>query len=1096
MNEWKNQGIIAMNKEPYHSHTISFDTLEEALAKPREESPYYESLNGPWRFRFFQSINNLPENFIPKMQSWKWDTIQVPGSWQLQGYGELQYLNCRYPFNPVKEKLNPPNTNDESNEVGIYQRSFTVSSKHLKKRQVYLHFAGVEGAFYLWVNGIKVGYSQNSFSPAEFNITNYIHEGANEVTLQVLKYSDGSYLECQDMWALSGIFRDVYLYSKPSVHICDTFLNTEKVEKGYKLAITCKVTNETDRLQPAYYTEVYLYDEDYKPIGSDCVCKGYTGNINEKWVCQSNKLATNHNPKPLIAGTMRSVYMEEIIEEPKPWTAETPYLYHLIILLKDHKGTIIEVIKETLGFRHIYVKEGRLYINDSAILLKGVNYHEFDSLTGRYMLPHKVEADIRMMKQHNINAIRMAHYPHCSYIYELCDKYGLYVMDEANLETHDLSYKDDILPGNDPRWTKSVLDRVTSMIQTHKNHPSIICWSMGNEAGFGENIALMAAYARTVDPSRLIHKRQMNVIGDIDSETYPSVPWLIKRGTDIRNKPFLMNEYGHAMGNAMGNLKEYWQAIYSHHSLAGGFVWEWADHGIQIVEDDGQVKYLYGGDFGEEVHDGNFCIDGIVSVDRQVTAKLIELKKVHEFITIRQIGNFDQFAMKITNHHFHMDLKDYQLVWALYKNGGSVAEGNYGFMELNPGESCQFHLPLNKELLDPHGEYILHMDVVLGVDTNWATRGHVVAWQQFVREPLECQYRSVPSSDEKIKVRSVANNIQMSNKVFHVLYNEEGGFLENLHYQGKPIFDQGPQLQVFRATTDNDLRSSYYRGEGGWKELGLDALHQSTLEYSIVEEDALVTLRIHNRWNTKVESCFIDHYMIITIDTTGVIQVVNHIQPYGMNQHSLPGIGVRFELNKELFMLSWYGKGPEETYRDRKEGAPLGIYHRDLRFEECPYIRPQEYGNKEDTRWFMQMNKEKDYGIAVVMDKGLSFSTRPYTCKELNEKQHLHQLVESDFYDVLIQKEHTGLGNASCGPEALASHQTHNRDYTFSFALVPYNRNLVDEDMRLTDYREEHKEEINKWHAFNHDLHGERPDKIEEVYVDPSDAHVRKQLGY
>ncbi|WP_105618726.1 glycoside hydrolase family 2 TIM barrel-domain containing protein [Vallitalea okinawensis] len=1094
--DWQNPQVFGINKEPYHATFMSYSNHESALKNNFCESPYYQTLNGKWQFYFCTNIDRVPAD-IHSLEDEHWGEINVPGSWQMQGYDAPTYLNTRYAFSTDSESLFPPTIPRENNRVGIYRKSFIISEE-FDNRQVYIHFAGVESAFYLWVNGKKVGYSQNSFCPAEFNLTDYVIKGENTIIIQVLKWSDGSYLECQDMWRLNGIFREVYLFSTPNVHLCDFHISCD-LDGNYEdaeLKIKAKVINKTDKAVEPYYMDVEIYDHMDRAVEKIPFATGFTGNLNREWEGITWRPSTNR-PKAILPNTIRSIYLTKGIENPRKWTAETPYLYKILLVLKDNYKKIVEVVTCKFGFRKVEIKEDQLLINGSPILLKGVNHHDFHYKTGRYLTNEAMEQDIVLMKQNNINAVRTAHYPHHPYFYELCNEYGLYVMDETNLETHGISYKDDVLPGNDPRWTHGVLDRVEGMVQRDKNHPSIIFWSMGNEAGFGDNIALMASYARTIDPTRLIHKRQMNSIGDVDSETYPSIDWLIYRANEHKDKPFLMNEYAHAMGNAMGNLKEYWEAIEAHKPLIGGFIWEWMDHGIEKRDAHHQPYFAYGGDFGNKVHDDNFCIDGILLPDRSSTPKLTEVKKVHEYIKV-ELPEKNSEGIIVNNRYYHKNLEDVELQWSLTEDGDEIKSGVLANIDIDPGEKKSFHIPINKVVYKQNVEYLLTIRFSLKENNAWAKKGHIIAWHQFIISNGENGDFNKQIKDD---LNVIDNNgfIEVYNENITIKFNKKSGCIDQLVFNNKQIFTkEGPDLNVFRAPTDNDLRSSYVLDDNGWYKVGLNNVTKKVEDFRIeLFDKKAISIFIHNTWKGKLETGF-QQYSIYTVLNNGFIYVKNRIIPYG-NLPVLPRIGLTFTMDSSFEVMKWYGRGPFESYPDRKCGAPIGLYESTVSDQLAPYVRPQEMGSKEDIRW-LSLTDKSGSGVLIVPKELMSISSLLYTPMELDRVQHTHKLIESGKTILNIDYKQNGLGNASCGPEPLEKYKLYPYPVDFDFSLRPID--AVTSSCKVI-YRETY--DIEKYQVRFKDVMDElaplKPRKMllsQDLtgYIDPSDPEARKKAGY
>ena len=620
------EGITGLNKLPYHTESVPYMGLSEAMECDFAKSSYYHSLSGVWRFYYAKSLLDIPDGFENKSGE-GWDEIPVPSCWQMHGYGNPKYINVGYAFLKKGDTGTPPFTAEE-NAAGIYKRTFTVPSSFSGKR-VILRIGAVTSSAKVFVNGREVGYSTNSKTAAEFDITDFVrYEGENDLSIIVTEFCAGSWLEDQDMFRMNGITRDVAIYAVCGVHLFDFYAYSEFQDGFAKadLIVEAKVMNMTDKLTPPARVSLKIIAPDGSEL--DAADSAENGNLSYRF----EEKVPFAQPKDIRGGTIATVYLKASLNKPLLWSAEKPNLYTVILTLHGEGGDESELHAFKHGFRKIEERAAELLINGTSVKLKGVNRHETHPKNGYIVSREDMERDIILMKRNNINALRASHYPCDPYLYSLCDKYGLYVMDEANMESHGISYRRNILPGNDHRWLNAVMDRVGAMVHSNKNHPSVIIWSMGNEIGFGETIAIAAAFCRAYDKTRLIHKRQMNSIADMDSETYPSSDNMIEHARQHPDRMFITNEYAHAMGNACGSLREYWDAIYSNKQLCGGFIWEWCDHSIIKKRDDGSEYYAYGGDFGEEKHDGNFCCDGLITPDRRETAKLCEVKKVHEFI--------------------------------------------------------------------------------------------------------------------------------------------------------------------------------------------------------------------------------------------------------------------------------------------------------------------------------------------------------------------------------------------------------------------------------------------------------------------------------
>ncbi|MHC4425150.1 MAG: glycoside hydrolase family 2 TIM barrel-domain containing protein, partial [Planctomycetota bacterium] len=620
--DWENPQVIGRNKEPGHCTLVPYPNTRTALQCKREASKFYKSLNGRWRFNWVSKPSDRPLDFYkPRYDVSKWAEIPVPSNWQMHGYGRPIYLNMRYPFT-----VNPPYIPHDYNPVGSYRTEFRIA-RAWKDRQVFLHFDGIKSASYIWVNGRKVGYSQDSMLPAEFNITKYVKPGKNTLAVEVYRWSDSSYLEDQDMWRLSGIYRNVYLFSTPQIHIRDFAIRTD-LNDSYTdatLMVRPRITNYTARDLKGWTVEAQLYDAEKKPILSEALSRDVTSIIGEKYPQRGNV------PFGLLQAT---------IKNPRKWSAETPYLYTLLVTLKDSAGKVVEIESCRVGFREVEIKEGQLFVNGKSIKLFGVNRHEHDPDHGRAIPVSRMIQDIKLLKTHNLNAVRTSHYPDDPTWYDLCDEYGIYLIDEANLETHGVGG----YFSNVPAWNSAFMERAIRLVERDKNHPSVIIWSLGNESGCGPNHSAMAEWMHYYDPTRPVHyegaaaKPHDPDYVDMISRMYARIPEIIRLATDPDdNRPMVLCEYAHAMGNSVGNLKEYWDAIRSHKRLIGGFIWDWADQGLRKTDEAGKEFWAYGGDYGDNPNDGNFCCNGLVQPDRRPNPSLYEVKKVYQRISVTPI---------------------------------------------------------------------------------------------------------------------------------------------------------------------------------------------------------------------------------------------------------------------------------------------------------------------------------------------------------------------------------------------------------------------------------------------------------------------------
>lgn len=1115
MNEhtfWKTQDILHVGKEAYHAEFQNFLTKEEALAGCFEDDTvgrqYRLSLNDEWNFKYCEDINEDCGYFVGRdYDDSQWDSIPVPGCWQLSGYGIPIYTNTKYPFNKESSTLVPPMIPDEKNCKGLYRYYFELP-KLFDGKQVLLYFGGVESAFNVWVNGLYVGFSQNTFSPAEFNITPYLEPGENLLAVEVYRYCACSYLEDQDMWRMSGIIREVYLQAVPEVRIQDFQVKTlfDSNYRDASLEVKVKILNHQNAIADAHIAAMELYDKNGKPVTMEGTTSGYTGMFNPDWPVDTwritdaeapakFKAAIREHPKGIHGNTMRTVYLRGEIHAPGQWTAETPELYTLLITLTNEGGEVIHVVTKRIGFRTVETINGAICINGKPIKLKGVNLHEFHPRKGRVLSREWMEQDIKLMKQHNLNAVRCAHYPHHPQFYELCDEYGIYVMDECNLETHEIGYKDDVLPGNDMRWMNACMDRVSSMLRVNGNSPSVIIWSMSNEAGYGENLALMAAYARVIDGTRLIHERQMCSIADMDSDTYSGITWIEEKRKRDPGRPFILNEYSHAMGNAMGNLKDYWVLFERYDNLAGGFLWEWCDQGLCKEDETGRVIYAYGGDFGDDPNSGNFIIDGVTTSERDVTPKLLEVKRVHQYVDCG-FCNPERGIIWIKNKYFHSTLEHLSLVWTVERNGSVIKSGTVRRLEIKAQQCGEIQLDIRMSDYVEPGEYFLNVLFVLKEKTAYADAGYELGRTQlFLKKVVEDT--AGRSMDVQIWLRENAASITIGSKELELTVSRQTGDIEEFLIDGRNVTDEkepGIRFNFMRTLTDNDLHSPSWLSENGWQALDLQHPVCRVRSVDVIrgrEDGNAPDIAIHKTYQLREESG-IEVYTVISMPSATACQIRNYIQPYGKIQ-CLPKIGYTMVCDEAFNRVEWYGKGPQENYCDRQAAAWVSRFEETLPDYRMYYERPQEHGNHEGTRWVAMMDKQRK-GFLVSSERLFCHTAIPYTVSEMNAADHKEELGEGRRFVLSIDYAQNGLGNASCGNDCMPEYRLFPNAVEFDFVIQAVNGStdlFCCENHRFAGTMPEHIFEIEK---------GKNIDGLgiisEENIVDPSDREAREKAGF
>jgi beta-galactosidase len=978
--EWDDPAVLHLNTEPAHATMMVYPTAEAARAGARDESPWFQSLNGVWKFQYSASPAARPAGFErPSFDAGAWSDIRVPGNWELQGYGMPIYSNSRYPF--AYDPKNPRAARSD-NPVGSYRTTFDVPADWTGRR-VLLHFAGVDSAFYVWLNGHRIGYSEDSRTPAEFDITLRLQPGPNVLAVEVYRWSDGSYLEDQDMFRLSGIFRDVYLWSTAARHMRDFELRTEfdPARRDATLKASVAVSNRGASADAASVT-VQLLDADGRQAAPPA--------------SRSVRLA---------GGAEQRVWLDLPVRAPRRWSSETPYLYTALLTLKDAAGRVIEVVPWRVGFRTVEIRDGRVLVNGQAILVKGVNRHEHSPDLGHYVERAWMVRDIELMKQHNINAVRTSHYPNDPEWYALCDEYGLYVMDEANIESHAYGLGPDNRLANDLAWQPAHLDRIARMVERDKNHPSIIVWSLGNEAGDGPNLAAGYQWAKKRDPSRPIHyqgsTRRGGSNSDINSFFYPTPADVVERARQRPTMPLLISEYAHAMGNSSGGLKEYWDIFYSGTNAQGAFVWDWVDQGIRQAiptakRTDGDPRstfFAYGGYWEDRVgvhNDYAFCQNGLVGADRQPHPGLRAIKYVYRYLHAAPV---DLAAGTISVKSWFDEINPKDLVegrWDIVANGRVVASGPMPELDLAPRQQKTIALGLPALTAEPGVEYFLNVSFALRREVKWAPRGFEIAWEQWplplpATPPVPPSTSDVPAASTPLWMVDSAPFVRISGRDFALVFDRLNGVMTSYAYRGVTLLDRGPLPDFWRAPTDNDA--------GAWKSLGTAARTDPSL-------DILAWRSAGPGWKvTDVQVTRVDdsaaaivvqatlprvgatYTMKYDIRGTGEVVVSVDYRPGSAPVAMMPRFGLGLVVSPGLENLAWYGRGPAETYVDRAFER-VGIYRSTVNGEWVEYARPQENGNKTDVRW-AELTNPQGIGLRAEGMPLVSVSARHVSAEDI-----------------------------------------------------------------------------------------------------------------
>jgi beta-galactosidase len=865
--------------------------------------------------------------------------------------------------------------------------------------------------------------------PAEFNITKYLKRGKNTLAVEVYRWSDSSYLEDQDMWRLSGIYRNVYLFSTPQVHIRDFAVRTD-LDDSYTdatLMIRPRITNYTNQDLKEWNVEAQLYNTENETVLSEALSRSVSSIVGERYPQRGNV------PFGLLKAT---------IKNPRKWSAETPYLYTLLITLKDSDGKVVEIESCRIGFREVEIKDGQLFVNGKSIKLFGVNRHEHDPDHGRAIPVSRMIQDIKLLKTHNLNAVRTSHYPDDPTWYDLCDEYGIYLIDEANLETHGLGG----YFSNVPAWNTAFMERAIRLVERDKNHPSVIIWSLGNESGCGPNHQAMAEWMHYYDPTRPVHYEGAAArphdpdYVDMISRMYARIPEIIRLATDPDdNRPMVLCEYSHAMGNSVGNLKEYWDAIRSHKRLIGGFIWDWADQGLRKTDTNGKEFWAYGGDYGDNPNDGNFCCNGLVQPDRRPNPSLYEVKKVYQRISVTPI-ELSAGSVRISNEYDFTDLDFVNILWELTEDGKTIQKGKLPKLSLAPGEDRKINIPFEKPNLQPGAQYLLKISFALADDAPWAARGHVVAWEQF-EVPFDTP--QAPSADidamPPLKLQESDTSFRITGRNFELVIGKSSGAIESLKFNGKELIAEPLVPNFWRVPIDNDNGNGMPRRLGVWRDAGLKRTVNKVSAKQVKSQLVVVTANTAIGVGTD-SAC----NTIYTVYGSGDVVVETTVTPRGGNIPKLPRFGMQMAIPGEFSTMSWFGRGPNESYWDRKTGSAIGLYSGPVEEQFHPYVRPQETGNKTDVRWLVLTNK-KGAGLLAVGMPLLSASAWPFTMEDLEKAEHIHELPRRETITVNLDYKQMGVGgDDSWGARTHPEYTLPAKDYSYKFRLRPYTSDMGD----------------------------------------------------
>lgn len=1021
--DWEDPNIVGIQKEPPRATSWPWANREQALKRKHLESPWVRSLNGEWKFHWVGRPADRPVSFFePGFDDSAWKTIPVPACWETEGYGIPIYVNVEYPH-----PANPPFIPHDYNPVGSYRTAFVLPQEWSTRRTM-LRFDGVYSAFYVWVNGQRVGYSEDSKGPAEFDVTEFVRPGTNLLAVEVYRWSDGSYLEGQDMYRFGGIFRDVTLFSTPEVHLRDFFV-LPSLDDDYRdgtLTVSASVRNSGEIAAQGWRVGLELLDPHQRRISRP------------DWSI----------PLSVAEGQESTAQTQAEFSRVDLWSHESPTLYTLILTLRDPQDRVVDTRSTRVGFREVEIRDGVFLINGAPFKFKGVNRHETHPDTGRTISEALMVQDILIMKQNNVNSVRCAHYMNHWRWYELCDEFGLFVVDEANVESHGMGYSFERSLGNNPAWKTAHLDRTRRMVASHKNHPSIVMWSLGNEAGPGVNFEATAALVRSMDTSRPIHYERYNRVADVYSVMYPSVESVIAEGRRQSEQPFFVCEYAHAMGNSMGNLKEYVEAFERYPRLMGGCIWDWVDQALRKYTDeppgpDGQRRwfYAYGGDWGDTPNDGPFCNNGVILPDRQPTSKLIEVKNVYQPAEFRLL-DARTGRVWLESERFFTRMDDLDLVWEITRDGQRVDSGRMDAPDLEPGKTAELTFPTARVDWNANAEYFLRVALVLKRPTPYAPANHEVAWEQFtIKEAPELPL--VEPTTSRPVLTDHGNRVTVSGDGFAATFSRATATLSSYVVDGRERISQdsgliaGPAFNLFRAFTDNDiyLRDPYHRA----------GLHQRPHRPASFAVETLGDRAIRIR--TSVDSRGFKgigylHHTTYTVFGDGAIVVDNDFEPVG-NLPNLLRLGVRMPIEGRFDRLTWLGRGPGESYPDRKTGVDIGLWSKPVSEKDELYVRPQETGNNEDVRW-AALTDDIGHGVLFQADGPLSVTALNYTAEEINQARHITgqparftRLVPREDVILCLDVQQMGLGGASCGPPPLPEYTLRPERRQFRYVIRP-----------------------------------------------------------
>ena len=1036
--DWEDQAVFRINKEPAHAALMPFpDAASATDAARRTDSPWAKSLNGEWQYQWSKNPDSRPVDFYKTdFDAGDWGTIPVPSNVETQGYGTPLYTNVKYPFkvDPPRVMGEPPKdyTNyDKRNPVSSYRRTINVPADWRENgRHTFVTFNGIDSAFYLWCNGRKVGYSQDSRTPAEFDLTQYLQDGENLLAVEVYRYSDGSYLEDQDMWRLSGIFRDVTLWNSPALQLRDYFARGGLSDDYSHGTFTLRTeVRDLSGNSGAYTVEATLTGPDGRALAN------------------TSPIKTNGRVAADGSDSVEQIEVNGPLDV-KPWSAESPSLYGLLLSLKDADGNVVAVYPSKVGFSRSEINDGQLLINGQPVMIHGVNRHDHDPATGHYVSESRMRQDLLIMKQNNINAVRTSHYPNDPAFTDFCDELGMYVVSEANIESHGMGYGDRSL-AKDPSWQAAHIDRVRNMVELLKNHPSIVLWSLGNEAGDGVNFEAASKWVKDNEPSRPVHYERAGRAAHVDlySPMYASPSDVERYCRDEEEKPLaaqrpiIQCEYNHAMGNSSGGLAAYWK-LYERERLAqGGFIWDFVD---QALWADGTtpggetVKYLaYGGDFGDHPNDDNFCCNGLITADRKLSPQMAEVRKVYQDVGFELVGVEDgKASVRVTNKRFFKALDELRFEWELLADGRRVGGGTIEPQDIAPQESAELRVDLPPDSKESAGERVLTVRAVVDKDAAWADAGHELAWEQLALptwEATELQARWADES-ERPKLERRDGKTLVTGNGFAFTFDDKTGLLEQYAADGRDLLAGPLTLNFWRPPTDNDRGNGFVKKCGAWQDAGPEATAMPAEASDAPPRPFAAVVG----YDLKIPAGGTTARVTYAVYPDGTVKVDYRLTPKG-DLPVIPVVGMQCRLIGDLDTWTWYGKGPVENYADRNAGARLGKWSGKVADLWWPYVEPQETANRTGVRWASFTDADGKGLKITAVGEPLEIGAYPFAMNDLQGPKHPYQVHKRDFITLNVSAAQMGVGGInSWGALPLPDAQLPaDREYAYSFTIAP-----------------------------------------------------------